>query len=122
MATTIRATCPDCGDISLTPADVDLRTCTPTPDRSSYHFTCPQCMQMIDKAAPSNVIALLVSGGVKPHPWTIPAEWFEPKIGPPLTYDDILDLVLVLENDSYLSFMANESTLPRKPVQQRRRR
>src|SRR5206468_12013901 len=38
--TKIRATCPPCGDVELTPPDVELHVCTAA-ERSYYAFACP---------------------------------------------------------------------------------
>ncbi len=38
--TRIRATCPGCGEVELTPPDVELRVCR-VEERSHYAFVCP---------------------------------------------------------------------------------
>jgi hypothetical protein len=40
---------------------------------------------------------LLTSGGVPAQPWDPPSEILEPRTGPRLTWDDLLDLHLELE-------------------------
>lgn len=105
--TTIRANCPHCGEVSLTPVMINLQTCLTQMDLSSYHFECPDCQQMIDKPATEHIVAMLMSGGVTSHQWTIPKEWFEPKRGPRIGYDDLLDLAMGMEKESYLSFLAS---------------
>src|SRR5438105_6451867 len=39
---TIRASCPTCGDVELTSADVQVLVCTTT-NEGSYAFRCPAC-------------------------------------------------------------------------------
>ena len=93
--TTIKASCPGCGDVELTPVQVQLVVCT-VKSWSYYGFTCPQCQEGIRKPAGSDIVALLISGGVTAEPWTVPAEALEQHDGPVLSYDDVLDFALWL--------------------------
>jgi hypothetical protein len=95
--TTIKASCPVCGDVELTPAQVRLVVCT-RPEWSYYAFTCTRCTDEVRKPADEQIIALLASGGVVAEHWTIPAEALEEHVGPRISYDDILDFVLALES------------------------
>lgn len=92
--TIIRATCVICGDVELTQDDVTLTVVYPVSERSTYSFTCPACGEETSKAATDEVVALLMSGGVHVQQVIIPAEALEPHTGPPLTMDDLLDLML----------------------------
>jgi hypothetical protein len=111
--TKIRASCPSCGEVDLTPPDVTLRIVRSTEglvgDGSCYRFSCPDCEQLVTKPADERIAQLLTTGGVpvedlspddedeaallealKPlHPERPPA-------GPALTHDDLLDLHLLL--------------------------
>lgn len=93
--TTIKASCPGCGDVELTPAHVQLVVCT-VKSWSYYAFTCPECQETVRKPAGSDIVALLISGGVTAEPWTVPAEALEAHDGPTLSYDDVLDFALWL--------------------------
>ena len=96
--TTIKASCPTCGEVELTSADITLRVCNHAP-LSYYSFECPTCEDEIRKPADDHIVSLLMSGGVKAQVWEIPAEALEPKPGPALGYDDLLDFVLQLGRD-----------------------
>ena len=94
--TTIKASCPSCGDVELTPAQVRLVVCS-VKAWSYYAFSCPGCLEEVRKPAGRDVVALLVSGGVLAEPWTVPAEALEEHAGPVLSYDDVLDFALWLD-------------------------
>lgn len=103
--TTIKASCPSCGEVELTPADVVLMVCSHAP-LSYYAFGCPSCGGNVQKPADDHVVQLLVSGGVPATVWDVPAEALEPKPGLPLTYDDLLDLALLLASTDLLAPVA----------------
>lgn len=104
--TTIRATCPSCGDVELRPHDMRLVVCS-HPDWSYYAFACPNCRDTVQRHADQEVVGLLVSGGVPAEQVHVPAEVFEEHDGPPLTYDDLLDFALVLREHDHLAGTAN---------------
>ncbi len=95
--TTIKATCPSCGEVELTPRDIELRVCTHSP-ASFYAFGCPTCGGRIQKPADDRVVQLLISGGVKATVWELPGELEESRGGPPLTSDDLIDFHILLES------------------------
>ena len=102
MATTIvRATCQRCGDVEMTPEHLELRVCTDL-QRSTYVFTCPSCDTLISKpAADARVRRALLAVGVRTVEWSFPAELTETHNGPPLTEDDLIDLMLLLEQPDW---------------------
>ena len=93
--TTIKASCPTCGEVELTPADVSLMVCSHAP-LSYYAFCCPTCREEVRKPADDHVVSLLVSGGVPASVWRLPGEALELHGGPRLSYDDLLDFALQL--------------------------
>ena len=106
--TTIKASCPTCGEVELTPADVSLIVCSHAP-LSYYCFSCPSCTDSVRKPADDHVVSLLVSGGVSATVWEVPAEALEPHTGPVLTYDDLLDFALHLGTTDLLAAAAGAS-------------
>ena len=97
---TIKATCPMCGDVDLTPRQVRVRVVEAIEDgesRRSYAFACPACAVEVEKAADDEVVRLLTSAGVRVERIAVPAEARETHHGGPVGYDDLLDLVLWLE-------------------------
>jgi hypothetical protein len=64
MTTQIKATCPDCGEVNLTPGDVQLMVCT-VQTLSYYAFDCGGCVRQVRKPADDRIVTLLKSGGVR---------------------------------------------------------
>ena len=98
--TTIRASCPTCGDVELTVQDVTVRVCA-ADNSGSYTFRCPSCATMVAKAAEPRIVDLLVSSGVELIVWQLPAELSEARGGEPLTWDDLLDFHDLLKGDDW---------------------
>ena len=98
--TTIKASCPGCGEVDLTADDILLRIGA-TRSVNSYGFTCPDCSQFIEKPADDRVVRLLLSGGVVPVPVHVPAEALELHSGPPITHDDLLEFHELLDGDRW---------------------
>ena len=103
--TTIKASCPTCGEVELTPADVSLMVCARAA-LSYYAFDCHTCARQVRKPADDHVVSLLMSGGVPVQVWEPPAEALEPKDGPALSYDDLLDFALHLGTSDLLAALA----------------
>jgi hypothetical protein len=97
---TIRATCADCGDVELTTADVRVRVCLED-SAGSYSFRCPHCQMAVVKPAEPRIVDLLVASGVELSTWQLPAELYEPKFGPRINHDDLLDFHELLESESW---------------------
>lgn len=101
--TTIKATCPTCGEIDLTARDIALRIAASDHEASAYSFECPICVCRIWKPADERIIQLLLSGGVK-------AVFAEPipdiTTHPPFTYDDLLDFHFELEREESLKSLS----------------
>lgn len=93
--TTIKVTCPECGDIDLTPVELHL---TVTSQWSTYEFTCSECGDSVSKPADSEIVVLLSSAGVPSM--VIPEEAFERHHGPHISYDDLLDAGLLLADEN----------------------
>ena len=105
--TTIKASCPDCGEVELTSADVTLMVCNQAP-LSYYTFTCPAAGHEVRKPADDHVVSLLMSGGVRAVVWELPAEALEVHDGPAIGYDDVLDFALQLARHDDLATLAGQ--------------
>jgi hypothetical protein len=104
--TTIKATCPGCGEVDLTAEDILLRIGA-SRTINTYGFTCPECAEFVEKPADERIVRLLLSGGVVPVPVHVPAEVLEIHDGPTITYDDVLDFHERLQGDNWFSELAS---------------
>ena len=108
VVATIRASCPTCGDVELTSRDVSVQVCASN-NQGSYAFRCPECMLAVSKLAEQRIVDLLVSSGVRLSVWSMPAELEERREGPPISYDDLLDFHLLLQEDNWFERLLNTS-------------
>ncbi len=106
--TTIKASCPTCGEVELTPADVALMVCSHAP-LSYYAFQCDGCRTEVRKPADDHVVSLLISGGVPATVWDLPGEALEVKAGPAICYDDLLDFALQLGRTDLLASLVDRA-------------
>lgn len=106
---TIRASCPDCGDVEFTSEDVQVRL-SGNDGSGTYAFHCPSCRVTVVKAAEARTIDLLVASGVATvsEPALGDVEQ-RPREGEPLTHDDILRFhELLHRDDSWFSELASD--------------
>ena len=100
--TTIRATCPTCGEVGLTPEEMELHV-DPTGHRqAAYNFDCPSCLNVVTKPADERIVRLLASGGVPVREWAPPRQL---PTGPAFTYDDLLDFHALLQTDGWFDHL-----------------
>lgn len=99
--TTVRAQCPECGDVKLQIDDLTVVSGHDADLPSSYRFRCPVCGQIVTREATSRIVDLLVGAGAALETSRWPAELAELHVGPPLTADDLLDLHVLLGTDTW---------------------
>lgn len=104
--TTIKATCPTCGEVDLTAEDVLLRI-GGNKTSNTYGFSCPTCTDFVEKPADERIVRLLLSGGVMPVLIHIPAEALEQHDGPPISHDDLLAFHEILKGDDWMDELFN---------------
>lgn len=98
----VRASCPECGDVSLEVDDIHVRVCTDN-DSGSYHFKCPSCDWIVYRDASERIVGLLQSSGAPCEEWRLPTELRESHAGDPITHDDILDFHFAIQQDGWES-------------------
>jgi hypothetical protein len=120
--TTIRTTCPRCGEVDMGPESI-LLSVRSNGREGSYRFTCPECEDAVEKRADRKIVALLVSAGVdidrgddlsSRHPELFDDERTAPieraPDGPAFTIDDVIEFHYLLEDDAYIrEFLAERS-------------
>jgi hypothetical protein len=102
---TIRASCPDCGDVQLTAAGMTVRVCTDN-RQGAYLFRCPRCRMVVHKPTEQRIVDLLVASGVRMETWRLPAELAERPGGAPLTHDDLLEFYETLQGEDWFATLA----------------
>jgi predicted RNA-binding Zn-ribbon protein involved in translation (DUF1610 family) len=106
--TTIKATCPGCGEVDLTADDILLRIGAGN-QANTYGFSCPDCGDFIEKPADERIVRLLLSGGVMPTLVHVPAEVLEPRDGPPIDYDDVLAFHELMQHEDWFDQLLGQS-------------
>jgi ribosomal protein S27AE len=108
--TTIRTTCPRCGEVDMGPEAISLSVRSGGRE-GSYRFTCPSCADGVEKRADRKIVALLVSAGVDlerrgeepmDELFADEAALEERPTGPPLTADDVIEFHYLLQDDAYI--------------------
>jgi hypothetical protein len=61
----------------------------------------------VAKHAEPNVVELLVSSGVAMAVWQLPAELWEPRVGEPISHDDLLDFHAILAEENWFDRLAS---------------
>jgi hypothetical protein len=116
--TTIRTTCPRCGEVDMGPQAI-LLSVQEGGREGTYRFTCPLCADDVEKRADRKIVALLVSAGVgvaggdpdvdegyESETMFEEEDELDPRgtlpSGPPLTADDLIDFHFLLQDDRYI--------------------
>lgn len=102
---TVRGTCPQCGDVTFNSNGMQIRLCETT-GACEYQFGCPVCGGLVTKAAPDRIVEALTGVGVRVVRWTLPAELSETKLGPPISWDDVLAFHVALEGNQWQEELA----------------
>jgi predicted RNA-binding Zn-ribbon protein involved in translation (DUF1610 family) len=116
--TTIRTTCPRCGEVDMGPESI-LLSVRDNGKEGSYRFTCPSCADDVEKRADRKIVALLVSAGVDIERGG-GASRIDPDLlfdqqeelhedprgelpsGPAFGIDDLIEFHFLLEDDRYI--------------------
>ncbi len=108
--TTIRAQCPDCGDVQLPIHQLSVRVYE-VEGPGSYSFSCPTCAQPVSREASARIVGLLVGAGAPHTAWHWPAELAEPRVGPAISPDDLLDFHVLLQDEHWFDVLS--ASVPR---------
>src|SRR4029453_7252046 len=130
VMTTIRTTCPRCGEVDMGPESILLQVMRGGRE-GTYRFDCPTCMEPVETRADRNIVALLVSAGVDVSGRSAggTSEMFEPDMdlpedprgplppGPAFSRADVIRFHLQLEDERYIEqfLAAQEPAAPPPP-------
>lgn len=92
----VRVECPWCGTLALSPGAVRCADVAPGDRLALCQFTCPVCFRLIILRTTPEGVEVARRVGVADLNGPVPRELLEPHGGPPLTWDDVLDLHLAL--------------------------
>jgi predicted RNA-binding Zn-ribbon protein involved in translation (DUF1610 family) len=126
--TTIRTTCPQCGEVDMGPESI-LLSVERGGAEGTYRFVCPECFGSVEKRADRKIVALLVSAGVdvadpstamaaQPElEYAVGASWSEAEPrepgsaaeAPPFTIDDVIRFHFLLRDDEFLRELTQDS-------------
>lgn len=105
--TTIRANCPQCGEVELPSLSIVLEI-APGEEEGTYTFVCPVCEQSVEKPADRRIVLLLRSAGVTIAEDDLDGATAE-RHGPPLTLDDLIDFHFMLQRDDWFADLLTPS-------------
>jgi hypothetical protein len=93
--------CIDCG-INRVPLEaVVVRYCLDD-ERWTYRFRCPDCDCLAASRSSARAAFAAVMGGAVLETWRFPAEVDERPSGPPITWSDLLELHLALDEPDFI--------------------
>lgn len=95
--TEIRVECPWCGTQTLPPNALRCSPPAETGKAGLCEFTCPLCSRLVLVPATPEGVAAARAVGVDELSGSVPWELLEDRSGPPLSWDDLLDLRLSIE-------------------------
>ncbi len=92
----VRVVCPGCGPLVL-PAKHLRCELEAAGDKGICELQCPVCSTMVLVPAGPAAVETMRNGGAGHISGSVPFELLEPHIGPPLSWDDVLDFKLALD-------------------------
>ena len=99
-AAIVKVTCPRCGDLDLSPDDVEIPL--PSLDSpTSYRFACPSCGTINVKPANQRAVDMLAAVGARQVSWDAPVV-VELRRSRSFNEDDVAELTRELESPDWL--------------------
>jgi hypothetical protein len=93
----VRAVCPGCGPLVLPAAEFQCELEASGP-KGICELRCPVCSTTVLVPAVASSVEMLWRAGAGHMSGPVPFELLESHAGPPLSWDDVLDFTLALEN------------------------
>lgn len=92
----LRASCPACGEVDVTPQDITVVECVNAPHLSSRVLYCPECEVPSQRPLSRLMAETLRRLGTPVRLFKVPAEVLEEHDGPAISEDDVIDLHVAL--------------------------
>lgn len=96
----VQAECPWCGLVTIKPQQVRCAM-DPESDAALCQLACPVCLRLIWARTTAEGVTLILNAGGSAINGLVPFELLERRTGPPLLWDEILDLLCELEASAY---------------------
>jgi len=88
----VQAECPWCGLVSLRPQEVRCES-DPRTDEALCEINCPVCHRVVYARTTGEGVKIIRAAGARRIAGLVPFELLERRSGPPLRWDEILDLL-----------------------------
>lgn len=88
----VQAECPWCGMVTLRPKDVRCEA-DPRSDEALCEINCPVCHRIVYAKTTSEGVKIIRAAGAQDIAGLVPFELLERRSGPPLLWDEVLDML-----------------------------
>ena len=96
----VQAECPWCGVVTLRPKEVRCEV-DPRTDEALCEINCPVCHRVVYAKTTHDGVRLIRAAGAVGIQGLVPFELLERRSGPPLLWDEILDVLADLDATLY---------------------
>src|SRR5713226_3471086 len=93
----VQAECPWCGMVTLRPTEVRCEA-DPRSDEALCEINCPVCHRLVYAKTTADGIKIIRAAGASGISGLVPFELLERRSGPPLLWDEVLDMLGVALN------------------------
>jgi hypothetical protein len=93
----VEAECPWCGRVEVAVPGLRCRVESRDQAQGLCEFTCPACSRLVLAPVPAPGVDMLLRLGASQALGAVPFELLEPRLGGPLSWDEILDAHVALE-------------------------
>ncbi len=96
----VQAECPWCGMVTLRPTEVRCEA-DPRSDEALCEINCPVCHRLVYAKTTADGIKIIRAAGASGISGLVPFELLERRSGPPLLWDEVLDMLAGLDTTPF---------------------